>query len=70
MAIKKKMVTYEEVDVERDELMTISEASQELEMSVPGVVAAINRGALTEYIDESQRFHGKRLVSRQEVARY
>lgn len=62
-----KKVTYEEREFNPDDLMTMVEAADALDMSIPGVRSAIDRGDFTEIIDPRAKFHGKRLVLRSEV---
>jgi hypothetical protein len=64
-----KRVTFEEVAINRDELVTISQAAQLLKMTVEGVISAMNRGKFTEIIDQSAlKFReGRRLLVKSEV---
>lgn len=65
---KVKKVTYEEQELNPADLMTLVEAAEALDMSIPGVRSAIDRGDFTEIIDPRARFHGKRLLLRAEVS--
>lgn len=64
---KVRRIIYEEKEIDRDELVTIAEASEILDISIQGVGSALNRGEFTEVIDPYARFHGKRLLLRSEV---
>ena len=66
-----KRVTYEDVDIPPDALMTIREAAEVLGMTMQGVDSALNRGELQEIINpQSQgKQQGRRLVLRAEVER-
>lgn len=67
--MKIRRVIYEDITLEPSELMTVSEAAKVLNMSMPGVISAIKRGVLSEVIDESKDYHGRRLVLAEDVAR-
>lgn len=64
-----KRVNYERIDLEREELMTVTEAANALGLTLPGVIAAIQRGVLTEVIDEeaANPQRERRLLLRSEV---
>ncbi|KKK62277.1 hypothetical protein LCGC14_3005940 [marine sediment metagenome] len=67
MFVQKK-ITYEEVKIERSELMSMAEAARELKMSQPGIYRAIEHGRLREIIDKDREGqHFRRLVVRSEV---
>ncbi len=70
MAYKKRVTTYVEVDVQPGELVTLADAAKMLDMSMPGLIRAIERGALTEIIDEEAGYHGRRLLLPAEVERF
>ena len=53
MAYKIRRVSYDDVAITRNELITISEAAKILAMSKSGVISAMGRGILTEIVDES-----------------
>jgi hypothetical protein len=65
-----RVVSYREADVDPANLMSIKDAAAELEMTMQGVIAAINRGELTEIVKENapSPFRDRRFVLREEVA--
>lgn len=69
MTIKLRVVSYVPVEINRSELITLTEAATMLDMSKSGVISAIERGVYKEYIDESAAYHGRRLLLRSEVVR-
>lgn len=64
--VKKRVVEYVEVSPPGD-LITLAEAARRSGLSLSGVRALIFDGRVSEYIDESAVFHGRRLVSLSEV---
>jgi hypothetical protein len=64
-----RQVIYSEADVKEEELMPMKEAATALALTLPGLVRAIERGQLTEYIDSSRQGarKGRRYVLRKEV---
>ncbi len=69
MQYRMKVTDYRPVDLAESDVMPISEAAKQLGMTMPGVIRAIERGALTEVIDDSAAYHARRLVLRKEVER-
>jgi len=69
MRLQIKRVVCEDVDVDPDDVMSIKAASRILGLSLPGVIAAINRGTLTELVDPEARnpYRDRRFVLRSEV---
>jgi hypothetical protein len=67
MAYMVRKVVYESVDVDSGDLVTLSVAARLTRMSMPGLVKAVERGRLTEIIDDSADYHGRRLLLRREV---
>ena len=69
MAYKIRRVSYDDVAITRNELITISEAAKILAMSKSGVISAMGRGILTEIVDESALKYrlGRRLLIKTEV---
>lgn len=67
MTFKKRVVKYEPVDVDLAQLVPLAEAARMLDMSMPGVIRAIERGSLTEIVDDAAGYHGRRLLLRSEV---
>jgi len=67
-----KQVAYQVIEVDPGELFSMSEASQELGISVVGVVRAIERGKLREVLDAERmgKQQGRRFVFREDVAQY
>jgi len=64
-----KVTDYRPVDLIESDVMPIAEAAKKLGMTMPGVIRAIERGALTEVIDDDASYHARRLVLRKEVER-
>lgn len=69
MGYKIKVTGYQTANLTESEVMSISEAARVLDMTMPGVIRAIERGALTEVIDDNATYHGRRLVFRTEIER-
>jgi hypothetical protein len=69
MGYKIKVTDYQTAYLTERDVMSISEAARVLDMTMPGVIRAIERGALTEVIDDSAAYHGRRLVFRKEIER-
>jgi len=65
-----KKVIYENIDVDRADLVTLAEAVRITGLTLPGISNAIARGQLTEIIDSSAGYHGRRLLLRSEVERF
>lgn len=70
MGFKMRKTTYVDVDIDRSKLVSLSEAAEIIGMSLPGVIRAIERGALTEIIDEDAGYHNRRLLVRSEVEEF
>lgn len=68
--MKIRKVIYEEINIDRARLITLSEAARQLGMTLQGVSHAIDRGELAEIIDEHAPYQGRRLVELSEVAVY
>jgi FKBP-type peptidyl-prolyl cis-trans isomerase 2 len=69
MGYKVKVIDYQEANLTESDVMSISEAARTLDITMPGVIRAIERGALTEVIDDNASYHGRRLVFRKEIER-
>lgn len=67
---KKRVISYEVVDLPRADLVTVAEAAELTGLSMPGVIRAVERGQLTEFVDEAAGYHGRRLLLRVEVEHY
>jgi hypothetical protein len=71
MRLQKRVITYEDVSIDANELVTIREASEMLGISLAGVRSAIARDAFTEIIDveaiERNRRYNARYLVRSEV---
>lgn len=68
MRLQKRVVSYEDVDLKAEDVLTISEAARLLDMTIQGLGAAINRGQLTEIVDpDAITQQGRRFVLRSEV---
>jgi hypothetical protein len=71
MKLQKRVITYEDVSIDANELVTIREASEMLSISLAGVRSAIARDAFTEIIDveaiERNRRYNARYLVRSEV---
>jgi len=64
-----KRTEYESIEIDPADLITIKDAAELLGLTMPGVVAAIQRGAFTEVINEDavNPQKGRRLLLRAEV---
>jgi hypothetical protein len=69
MGYKVRVTDYKPVNLKEEDLMTVAEAAKTLGLSMPGVIRAIERGTLTEVIDENAGYHGRRLLLKTEVKR-
>ena len=69
MGYKLRVTGYKPVHLTEEDLMTVAEAARTLGLSMPGVIRAIERGTLTEVIDENASYHGRRLLLKAEVKR-
>lgn len=71
MRLQKRVVTYEDISIDANELVTIREASEMLGMGLSGVKSAIDRGVFTEIVDqdaiERNRRYNARYLLRSEV---
>lgn len=68
MEMQIRRVTYETIDVDRDELMTLTDAAKMLGISIPGLRSAMDRGQFTEYVDpDALTTKHRRFVLRAEV---
>jgi hypothetical protein len=69
MHLHKKIITYQDIDVNANELITIREAATLLHLSIPGLANAIARGRFTEIvdIDAGNGRHNRRFLLRSEV---
>jgi hypothetical protein len=64
-----KKVDYEDIDINDDQLISLKEAAEQLEMTLPGLISAINRGQFTEIIDSNAKTnYSRRFLLRSEVA--
>lgn len=70
MGLKMRKTTYVDVDIDRSKLITLTEAAEIIGMTLPGVIRAIERGTLTEIIDEDAGYHNRRLLIRDEVEEF
>ena len=69
--LKIKRVSYEEITIPRENLITVMDAARRLQMSHAGVIRAIERGVLSEVIDdEGAARHGHRLLLADEVEQF
>lgn len=59
---KLRVVEYHDLEVSPEALVTVTEAAKILGMSKPGVISAIERGALSEVIDTEGGYRGRRLL--------
>jgi hypothetical protein len=71
MRLQKRVISYVDVSVDANELVTIREASEMLGIGLAGVRSAIARDAFTEIIDvdavERNRRYNARYLLRSEV---
>jgi hypothetical protein len=65
--LKIKVITYQPVKIDREKLVTLAEAVRITGMSKQGIVSAMERGRLTEIIDDTKTYHGHRLYVRSEI---
>jgi hypothetical protein len=71
MAFQVREIVYKDRDFLPGELITITEAAELIGLSPQGIISAINRGALTEVIDNNYhhgRINSRRLIIRAEVS--
>jgi hypothetical protein len=64
---KIKVTTYEPIEIDPKQLVYLAEAARMLRMTKPGIISAINRGQLTEIIDDTRLYHQHRLLLRSEI---
>jgi hypothetical protein len=62
-----RRITYETVDMDKDDLMTLSEAARELGLSLQTVRTNAEAGRMTLVIDPDRNYQARRLVLRSEV---
>jgi hypothetical protein len=67
MKYKIMRITYEDVDLDPDELMTLTEAAKELGASLRTVKSNAEAGRMTLVLDNSKSYHGRKLVLKKEV---
>jgi hypothetical protein len=67
---KKKVVTYEPIEIDRNELVTKAEAARMTGMTLQGINSAVARGGFTEIVDEEAPYHGRYLLLKEEVYKY
>lgn len=69
MRLHIKRVMYEPVEVDPDELCTMREARDLTGLTYPGLVRAVERGVLTELLDQTKAgtFRRRRWLLRTEV---
>lgn len=65
-----KKISYEDVELDRADLVTLAEAGRMTGLTMPGIASAISRGQLTEIIDPDAGYHGRRLLLRSEVVNF
>jgi hypothetical protein len=64
MRLQKRVITYEDVSIDANELVTIREASEMLGIGLAGVRSAIARDAFTEIVDVDAVERGRRYNAR------
>lgn len=69
MTYQKKVTVYQPTDLSQKEVMSVADAARALNMTMPGVIRAIERGVLTEIVDDEASYHNRRLLLRSEVER-
>lgn len=64
-----RRVVYEPVEVDEGDLVSVVDAARRLGITMPGVIAAINRDELAEVVDEEapHRRQNRRFVLRSSV---
>ena len=62
-----RKITYEPVDMDKDDLMTFSEAAKELGLSLHTIKTNAEAGRMTLVIDPDRNYQARRLVLRSEV---
>jgi hypothetical protein len=66
--LEERRVTYVESGYTEDQLITLKEAADMLDMSMPGVIQMIFRDQLTEVVNRlNPKHHGRRMVPRAQV---
>ena len=70
MAYTVRVVKYEPWTGDPSSLVSMAEARKITGMTLPGVIAAVLRGELTEIINDQAKFHGRRCLLRSEVEHY
>lgn len=71
VTLQRRVITYEPWDFEISDVMSIKDAADALGLSLQAVINQVNRGRLTELVDEDSihAFRGRRYVLRSEVER-
>ncbi len=64
MRLQKRVITFEDISIDANELLTLREASEALGMGLSGVKSAIDRGRFTEIIDVDAIERGRRYNAR------
>jgi hypothetical protein len=70
MSYKIRRITFEDIDVDPDELMTFAEAARELGVGLYTVKTNVEAGRLTMIVDEDKSWQGRRLVLKKEIKRW
>ena len=69
VTLRVRRIQYEEGEFDIEEVMTLKEASEVLGLSLQSVINQVNRGRLTELVDEDSihAFRNRRYVLRSEI---
>ena len=69
MILQQRVISYEDVEIKPEEVMSLKEVSQVLEISIEGASSLVDRGRLTELVDPDalSRFKNRRFALRSEV---
>jgi hypothetical protein len=70
MAFQIREVVYKPVEIAREDLATMAEAARITGLTMTGLTNAIERGQLDEVIDTEAGYHGRRLLLREQLARF
>jgi hypothetical protein len=67
---QKRVVSYEAIELARDDLATMAEAAKITGLTMTGLINAVERGQLTEIVDTEAGYHGRRLLLRAELVKF
>ena len=71
MHLQKRVITYEDFNINANELLTMREAAEKLNIKLSGLRGIVDRGTLTEIVDKDaidrNRRYSIRFVLRNEI---